>query len=200
MPISMLKWSVCNCLRKDKWKVQLHFQRFSLHNRRLGILTKQYSQDMNEQSYGGEISKTDLQTLKQILPESAQMEHERFTEGYCNAVYKMTGETETYVVKKYSSMSSLRCELSSCVRTHELLAELDISPKFIAYKEDLIVTEYVNGRALKEDDMYQASISRSLALIVSTLHKLDIGERNEPLVWKWLDTMLLQLGKMTNLV
>lgn len=46
---------------------------------------------------------------------------------------------------------------------HKTLAERDICPRYISHADDIIVTEYLEGRVLQEEDMKELSFCKSTA-------------------------------------
>ena len=51
----------------------------------------------------------------------------------------------------------------SCVKSYERLGELGISPKLITSAQDLIITEFLQGRTLQETDLQDATVRKALA-------------------------------------
>lgn len=157
------------------------------------------------------LSVEDVDAIKSILnyKHSVKLECAQFTEGFCNQVFKVSCGGETFVVKKYSKLSKLRCDLLSCIEMHKTLAERGICPHYISHADDIIVTEYLDGRVLREEDMKELSFCKSTAKLISRLHSVHVeGEsfeilkpllpltcegRERALIWKWFHQMLMQL-------
>lgn len=148
---------------------------------------------------GGDAEELIRRVLKDDADDKNQLAFSELSFGYCNSVYLVhRSSLEPVVVKLYSDLSVLRTEPEQRGSIDKLAENAGLGPRVLSNSDVGIAHAYLKGRVLQEVDMHtRADVGVAAANLVSSFHSLPVPSSfdvDTPLLWKWLERMLDEIG------
>ena len=133
---------------------------------------------------------------------TARLRSEELSKGFCNSVHLVrgvNGDDEALVVKLYSDLSLLRTESDQRGAVDKIASVFGLGPTVWSSTHEGIAHSFVPGRVLEEVDMHTRSdVGVAAARLVARFHSLQVPREfdaeRQPLLWKWFDRMLDEIG------